>query len=266
MSTLSARAVLGVNAPISQSLTLLRTLQKLGLGDLDLARGPDLSFVFLFVPPPPPPPVFLVVVGGLGAGVLSRVAGTDKLTRDISLSLSLSWCLKYFYLTSRSQSWIITFPFSHSELWWLRFLNLLLCLNSVAAWNMLASSDLTHIAGRLLLWSSTIWPTLSGRCGGWERRHSSGPVAAAASFLPACWLPVTWADTQPQPQPQPYMWPRLPLLLSDSLTQSHLCSYAALQYNPTLFHLHNRPPQSTIQTFKVCFTDINIDLGKKKRS
>ena len=88
ISTLSARAVLGVNAPISQSLTLLRTLQKLGLGDLDLARGPDLSFVFLFVPPPPPPPpppVFLVVVGGLGAGVLSRVAGTDKLTRDISL-------------------------------------------------------------------------------------------------------------------------------------------------------------------------------------
>ena len=84
MSTLSARAVLGVNAPISQSLTLLRTLQKLGLGDLDLARGPDLSFVFLFVPPPPPP-VFLEVGEGLGAGVLSRAAGTDKLTRDISL-------------------------------------------------------------------------------------------------------------------------------------------------------------------------------------
>ena len=87
MSTLSARAVLGVNAPISQSLTLLRTLQKLGLGDLDLARGPDLSFVFLLVPPPPP--VFLVVVGGLGAGVLSLVAGTDKFTRDISLLLEI---------------------------------------------------------------------------------------------------------------------------------------------------------------------------------
>ena len=42
-STLSARAVLGVKAPISQSLTLLRTLQKLGFGDLDLALGPVLS-------------------------------------------------------------------------------------------------------------------------------------------------------------------------------------------------------------------------------
>ena len=86
MSTLSARAVLGVNAPISQSLTLERTLQKLGLGDRDFALGPDLSFVFLLVPPPP---VFLVVVGGLGAGVLSLVAGTDKFTRDISLLLEI---------------------------------------------------------------------------------------------------------------------------------------------------------------------------------
>ena len=38
-STLSASAV-WVKAPSSQSLTRLRTLQKLGLGDLDLARGP----------------------------------------------------------------------------------------------------------------------------------------------------------------------------------------------------------------------------------
>ena len=36
-STLSARAVLGVNAPNSQSLTRLSTLQKLGLGLFDLA-------------------------------------------------------------------------------------------------------------------------------------------------------------------------------------------------------------------------------------
>ena len=85
MSTLSARAVLGVNAPISQSLTLLRTLQKLGLGDLDLARGPDLSFVFFLVKfAPPAPPVFLEAAGGFGAGVLSLVAGTERLTRDIA--------------------------------------------------------------------------------------------------------------------------------------------------------------------------------------
>ena len=82
---MSARAVLGVNAPISQSLTLLRTLQKLGLGDLDLARGPDLSFVFLLVKfAPPAPPVFLEAAGGFGAGVLSLVAGTERLTRDIA--------------------------------------------------------------------------------------------------------------------------------------------------------------------------------------
>ena len=42
-STLSARAVLGVKAPISQSFTLLSTEQKLGLGDRDLARAPALS-------------------------------------------------------------------------------------------------------------------------------------------------------------------------------------------------------------------------------
>ncbi len=41
-STLSASAV-WVKAPSSQSLTRLRTLQKLGLGDLDLARGPENS-------------------------------------------------------------------------------------------------------------------------------------------------------------------------------------------------------------------------------
>ena len=79
MSTLSARAVFGVNAPISQSFTRLRTLQKLGFGDLDFALGPVLvSFAFLA------PVVFFVPVPfGLGAGVLSRVAGTAKLIRDM---------------------------------------------------------------------------------------------------------------------------------------------------------------------------------------
>ena len=38
-STLSARAVFGVKAPNSQSLTRLNTEQKLGLGDFDLALG-----------------------------------------------------------------------------------------------------------------------------------------------------------------------------------------------------------------------------------
>ena len=36
-STFSANAVFGVKAPSSQSLTLERTEQKLGLGDFDLA-------------------------------------------------------------------------------------------------------------------------------------------------------------------------------------------------------------------------------------
>ena len=78
MSTLSARAVLGVNAPISQSLTRLRTLQKLGFGDLDFARGPPLSLVFLV------PVAFLVPVPfTFGAGVLSLVAGTARFTLDM---------------------------------------------------------------------------------------------------------------------------------------------------------------------------------------
>ena len=34
---------MGVKAPTSQSLTLLRTEQKLGLGERDLARGPVFS-------------------------------------------------------------------------------------------------------------------------------------------------------------------------------------------------------------------------------
>ena len=43
-STLSARAVFGVKAPISQSLTRLSTEQKLGFGDRDLALAPDFSW------------------------------------------------------------------------------------------------------------------------------------------------------------------------------------------------------------------------------
>ena len=39
-STLSTKAVLGVKAPISQSLTRDKTEVKLGLGDFDLARRP----------------------------------------------------------------------------------------------------------------------------------------------------------------------------------------------------------------------------------
>ena len=39
MSTLSARAVLGVNAPISQSFTLDKTLLNDGFGDRDFALG-----------------------------------------------------------------------------------------------------------------------------------------------------------------------------------------------------------------------------------
>ena len=49
MSTLSASAVFGVKAPSSQSLTRLRTEQKLGLGDLDLALGPPLSRTFFVI-------------------------------------------------------------------------------------------------------------------------------------------------------------------------------------------------------------------------
>lgn len=45
---LSAKAVLGVKAPNSQSLTRLRTLQKLGLGDFDLARTLRLTLMPLF--------------------------------------------------------------------------------------------------------------------------------------------------------------------------------------------------------------------------
>ena len=45
---LSAKAVLGVKAPSSQSLTRLRTLQKLGLGDFDLARTLRLTLMPLF--------------------------------------------------------------------------------------------------------------------------------------------------------------------------------------------------------------------------
>ena len=84
ISTLSARAVLGVNAPISQSFTRLKTLQKLGFGDLDFARGPPLlSLVFLV------PVAFLVPVPfTLGAGVLSRGGpGTAKFTLDMVLTV-----------------------------------------------------------------------------------------------------------------------------------------------------------------------------------
>jgi hypothetical protein len=86
MSTLWASAVFGVKTPSSKSFTRLSTLQKLGFGERDLARGPVFSVVFVFLVPAA---FFLVGVApdkgflASGAGVLSRVAGTERFIFDI---------------------------------------------------------------------------------------------------------------------------------------------------------------------------------------
>ena len=89
MSTLFASAVFS-RCPNSQSLTRLRTLQKLGLGERDLALGPVFSVPFVFFVPV----VFFFGVAegsrgaGLrapGAGVLSRAGtGTERFMWDMT--------------------------------------------------------------------------------------------------------------------------------------------------------------------------------------
>ena len=93
-STLSTKAVLGVKAPISQSLTRDKTEVKLGLGDFDLARRPPkliplfrLAFralAALAAPGPVPavPPGLLVRFCTSGLDVTLGESGTVRF-RDI---------------------------------------------------------------------------------------------------------------------------------------------------------------------------------------
>ena len=78
----------------------MRTLQKLGLGERDLALGPVFSVPFVFFVPP----VFFLGVAegsrgtGLrapGAGVLSLVAGTERFIWDMAHRRALILLQKY---------------------------------------------------------------------------------------------------------------------------------------------------------------------------
>ena len=83
-------AVFGVYTPNSKSFTRLSTLQKLGFGERDLARGPVFSAPFVFLVPVAfflagfaPLAGFLVS----GAGVLSLVGGTARFIFDMVTDL-----------------------------------------------------------------------------------------------------------------------------------------------------------------------------------
>jgi hypothetical protein len=94
-STFSAKAVLGVNTPTSQSLTRLRTLQKLGLGDLDFAlalRLPADTLIPLFLLAlllafAAPGLLVRLVTRGLFPPLGESVVGTVKFTDMVTTQL-----------------------------------------------------------------------------------------------------------------------------------------------------------------------------------
>ena len=120
--------------------------------------------------------------------------------------------------------------FLHTEL---RFLNLLLCLNSVGAGNMLELSPLSHSRQDLLcLWAGDVAA---------RRAHTvvAQSESAAGSFLPAsatwaAWLPEL-PVSRPDWQPELSVWPRLSqtiadsLILSDTIAPLQPCRPADLQ-------------------------------------
>ena len=92
MSTLFASAVFS-RCPNSQSLTRLRTLQKLGLGERDLARGPVFSVPFVFFVP-------VVFFFGVAEPIYHYAVSPNRFTADHAMpdnSLAQQAILLTFY-------------------------------------------------------------------------------------------------------------------------------------------------------------------------